>query len=83
MASSYSLGRHFETFVQDQLATGRYGNASEVLRDALRLMEEREVKLSALRARIDYSIEMGGAHDDDALTRELDQEDNRLAREGY
>ena len=83
MASSYSLGRHFEAFVQDQLATGRYGNASEVLRDALRLMEEREVKLAALRTRIDHSIEMGGAHDEEALIRELGQEDVRLAQEGY
>ena len=50
MASSFSLGNHFESFVQGQLASGRYNNASEVLRDALRLMEERDVKLQALRA---------------------------------
>jgi putative addiction module CopG family antidote len=42
MASSYSLGPHFEAFIKAQLASGRYGNASEVLRDALRLMEESE-----------------------------------------
>ena len=42
MPSSYAIGKHFESFVQAQLASGRYGNASEVLRDALRLMEDRE-----------------------------------------
>lgn len=57
MASSYSLGSHFEAFVQDQLASGRYNNASEVLRDALRLLEDRNRKLAAL----DFAIERGHA----------------------
>jgi antitoxin ParD1/3/4 len=83
MASSYSLGSHFETFVQNQLASGRYNNASEVLRDALRLMEERETKLQALRATLNASIEAGGAHDDDDITRALDDEEEALSREGY
>jgi antitoxin ParD1/3/4 len=48
MPSSYTLGKHFETFVQAQLSSGRYNNASEVLRDALRLMEDRERRLAAL-----------------------------------
>jgi antitoxin ParD1/3/4 len=50
MPSSYTLGRHFEGFIQGQLASGRYNNASEVIRDALRLLEEREGKLAALDA---------------------------------
>jgi len=83
MASSYSLGRHFETFVQDKLASGRYGNASEVLRDALRLMEERDTRLAALQAQINGAIEAGGAHDDDAISQALDEEEGRLADEGY
>lgn len=53
MPSSYSLGTHFENFVQGQLKTGRYNNASEVLRDALRLMEDRERRLAALDAAIE------------------------------
>ncbi len=48
MPSSYTLGQHFEGFVQSQLASGRYNNASEVMRAALRLMEERERHLAAL-----------------------------------
>jgi antitoxin ParD1/3/4 len=83
MASSYSLGSHFETFVQGQLASGRYNNASEVLRDALRLMEERDVKLRALRATLDTSISVGGAHSDSDITQALDEEEAALAREGY
>ena len=55
MASSYSLGQHFEAFVQQQLVSGRYNIASEVIRDALRLMEDRERQLLAL----DSSIERG------------------------
>jgi antitoxin ParD1/3/4 len=47
--------------VQRQLASGRYNNASEVVRDALRLMEEWDVKLQALRATLDMSISVGGA----------------------
>ena len=55
MPSSYTLGKHFENFVQTQLTDGRYNNASEVLRDALRLMEDREKYLKAL----DQAVERG------------------------
>lgn len=82
MASSYSLGKHFESFVQGQLASGRYNNASEVLRDALRLMEERDVRLQALRATLDASIRAGGAHSDEDVTLALDAEEAALARDG-
>jgi antitoxin ParD1/3/4 len=83
MASSFSLGSHFESFVQGQLASGRYNNASEVVRDALRLMEERDVKLRALRATLDMSISVGGAHSDSDIALALDEEEVALAREGY
>jgi len=56
MPSSYTLGQHFEKFVQAQLASGRYNNASEVLRDALRLMEERERRLAALDAALERGL---------------------------
>ena len=57
MPSSYTLGQHFEKFVQAQLTSGRYNNASEVLRDALRLMEERERRLEELRQKIAVGTE--------------------------
>ena len=42
MSSSYSLGPHFDTFIQEQLASERYASASEVVRAGLRLLEEHE-----------------------------------------
>lgn len=47
--TSISLGNHFEDFVNSQVGTGRFTNASEVIRAGLRLLEERERKLEALR----------------------------------
>lgn len=63
MASSYTLGEHFEEFVKNLVASGRYASASEVMRDSLRLLEEREklreAKLSALRADIQEGLASG------------------------
>lgn len=50
--TSLSLGEHWETFIKRQIANGRYGSASEVVRDALRDMEIREAKLEALRSHL-------------------------------
>jgi antitoxin ParD1/3/4 len=48
--TSFSLGDHFSAFIDAEIATGRYGSASEVVRASLRLLEEREARLNALRA---------------------------------
>jgi antitoxin ParD1/3/4 len=48
--TSISLGDHFSRFVDRQLAEGRYGSASEIVRAGLRLLEEHEIRLEALRA---------------------------------
>ncbi|MGH7024133.1 MAG: type II toxin-antitoxin system ParD family antitoxin [Caulobacteraceae bacterium] len=50
MPSSYTLGAHFEGFVKEQLESGRYNSASEVVRDALRLLEERKRRLALVDA---------------------------------
>lgn len=51
--TSFVLGQHFEGFIVEEVASGRYGNASDVMRAALRLLEHEEKKLDALRAAID------------------------------
>jgi antitoxin ParD1/3/4 len=84
MPSSYTLGKHFEEFVQAQLASGRYNNASEVLRDALRLMEERERRLAALDTAISRGItdiEAGRLHDADSVFDELEAKYEQMVTE--
>lgn len=48
-STSLTLGEHWDTFIKNEIATGRYSTASEVVRDALRSLEERKSKLDALR----------------------------------
>lgn len=57
--TSVSLGLHFAGFVDRQVTEGRYGNASEVVRAGLRLLEEREAQHQALKAAIKEGLESG------------------------
>lgn len=50
--TSFSLGNHWEAFIREEVASGRYGSASEVVRDGLRALEERKRRLDALRAHL-------------------------------
>ncbi|MFK5950098.1 MAG: type II toxin-antitoxin system ParD family antitoxin [Methylococcales bacterium] len=50
--TSLSLGQHWESFIKNEVSSGRYSSASEVVRDALRNLEEHKSKLDALRAHL-------------------------------
>ena len=50
--TSISLGDHFENFVDDRVSTGRFKNASEVIRAGLRLLEEEETRIASLKEAI-------------------------------
>ena len=78
--TSLSLGEHWEVFIKNEISSGRYGSASEVVRDALRSMEERKSKLEALRSHLAQGAQQaktGKFVDDfsmDALISDLDNE---------
>lgn len=61
MPTSVALSPHFEAFIKAQIATGRYNNVSEVIREGLRLLEDRELEKQrqreALRAEIAKGME--------------------------
>lgn len=63
--TSISLGNHFDTFVQGSVSNGRYKNVSEVVRAGLRLLEEEESKIIALRNAIQEGVDSGIAYDFD------------------
>jgi len=58
--TSVTLGDHFADFIEEQVARGRYGSASEVVRAGLRLLEEQETRLRTLQAAL-IEGEQGGA----------------------
>lgn len=71
--TSITLGNHFDDPTNQQLSYGRYGYASEVVRAGLRLLEEHESKLNALRTKLTEGEQTGYAkYSLDSLIDELD-----------
>lgn len=77
-----SIGKRWEEFVEGVVQDGRYGSASEVVREGLRLVEEREAKLTALRQTIEASIAEGGARSQEEVSTTLSARAQALANEG-
>lgn len=57
--TSVTLGRHYEAFIAQQLQNGRFSSASEAIRAGLRLLEEKEIKLTALRRSLEEGENSG------------------------
>jgi len=73
--TSVTLGPHFEDFVGQQVNRGHYGSVSETIRAGLRLLEERETKLSLLRKALTEGENSGSTNYSlEALIQELDAE---------
>lgn len=78
-----SIGDRWEAFVESVVRVGRYSSASEVVREGLRLVEEREARLKALRAMLDGSIAAGGEASDADIDSALEAKAAQLAKEGF
>ena len=76
MASSVDLGNQLENFVGQLVKTGRYNSRSEILREGVRLIHERETRLAALDASITRGLadaDRGDVDDLDAVAAALDK----------
>jgi antitoxin ParD1/3/4 len=85
MPSSYAVGVHFEQFIKDQVSGGRYATASEVVRDALRLLEReeqrRKVSLEALRSEVQQGLDSGPGSAADEVFQRLERKYTHQASE--
>lgn len=63
--TSVTIGDHFTSFISEQVQTGRYGSASDVVRAGLRLLEEHEAKVKALQDALIAGEQSGEAREFD------------------
>ncbi len=77
--TSISLSEHFADFIEGQVQSGRYGSASDVVRAGLRLLEDQEAKLEALRKAIQEGLDSGEPEpfDFDEFLKEMHAKDDR------
>lgn len=83
MPSSVNLGEQLEAFVGEAVRSGRYGSRSEVLREGVRLVQEREALLAQARAEIGKGIEAaerGELEDLDAAADRLQRKYRAMAK---
>jgi antitoxin ParD1/3/4 len=75
--TSVTLGEHFDHFINQQLNSGRYGSASEVVRAGLRILEDQETKILNLRNMLVEGENSGVAdYSYDSLISELDKDNH-------
>lgn len=83
MPTSVALSRHFEQFIQKQVKSGRYNNASEVVRAGLRLLEDQHARAKLqqeeLRAAIAAGLASGPGQPADAVFQRLEAKYRRQA----
>ncbi len=81
-----SLTKELEELVADKVKTGRYLSASEVVREALRLLEERdrlkEIRLTELRSDIQKGLDSGASVDGDVVLDNLRERNRARSRKG-
>ena len=84
MPTSVALSSHFESFIRQQVDSGRFNNASEVVRAGLRLLEDQEAqqaaKLNALREAIAAGLASGPALSEDEVFDELEAKYSAMAQ---
>jgi antitoxin ParD1/3/4 len=75
--TSIALGDHWQRFIAQQVKSGRFGSASEVVREGLRLAEDRQRRIDRLNALIDEGEASGEAveFDFDAFIAEIGEDD--------
>jgi antitoxin ParD1/3/4 len=77
-----SIGERWEGFIEQAVKAGRYGSASEVVREGLRLVEEREAKLASLRETIQASLARGGSFSDEEVEAMLLADAEQMKNDG-
>jgi antitoxin ParD1/3/4 len=86
MPRSFALGDRFEQFIDSQVQSGRFNNASEVVRAGLRLLEDREkpsaLTIDELRALIRAGMDSGPGQPADAVLDRLEAKYSGLVQNG-
>lgn len=77
-----SIGDRWEGFVEELVKGGRYSSASEVMREGLRLVEEREARLHALHQTLDAAIAEGGKQSAAEVKAALDAKQADMKKAG-